>query len=810
VDFKMPTFAILNGKVVRPSDIYKFSLAVDSPFTCFNCDGNLHFKQSRNGSSDFTEHFFHPNTKKDTHIECERVSNSASKPDVEYWHQTMSTFIKSSCREVLRKSDLAKHIADCYDAESGMGVEFQNSPISVEDVKSRDATSELDWIFNCEGQFMRKVEIGNYVVCEIPHDNWAAAVKAVKDNVFLYTGFNEWIWLVDRESYRIELEGHLYNVWIGEPCSFQDVLDNTCLKSTMTVGGKKFYRGIEEALPVSKIAYARCAGSMRILDGFHRDYINHHIFAKNEVVAIKSVAGSGKTTTLLRLAEVHSEKRILYLAFNKSLIEDIKGKLSKLKIRNMEPLTFDALIYRLFRSVRGAEPTLCDLRPQNVGQFYPWLEDKPFVLKKYYAKKFEAFCEHPGINDMETFCKEVLGKKQPILEALWERALSGRLTTFNSMRKMALINHWFKDYIDKHYDMVMVDETQDFDMIMLKMLLNDTAVPKLFVGDPKQAIYEWRGCINAFTHMPPKALVMEFYSTFRVGDPACSTIRNLFSDCWMISKSSNMTRIEQSCSGGYVYLFRTWRSLLTTARVTPNSWIYGFDKKAEDMRKLYEILVKKGGKKLDDEDEFEDDLPKFLRSLTREELDDLINEVSANLVDKEKSRVKFYTVHSYKGMEDDVVRLSSDIDIKTDENIYYVAITRAKKSIVLDGGMPVKGSAKPIVATQANMESFIDMISGTTAQVKEKRVLPAQAGKRWTDDETGKLLISIQKKLSIAEIATKHQRTHGAISSMLRQLAVRYIADGYDMALAQRFTGLSETVIRDAIAKSEMRAAARK
>ena len=28
-----------------------------------------------------------------------------------------------------------------------------------------------------------------------------------------------------------------------------------------------------------------------------------------------------------------------------------------------------------------------------------------------------------------------------------------------------------------------IDETQDFDMIMLKMLLNDTTIPKIFVGD---------------------------------------------------------------------------------------------------------------------------------------------------------------------------------------------------------------------------------------------------------------------------------------------------------------------------------------
>jgi len=365
--------------------------------------------------------------------------------------------------------------------------------------------------------------------------------------------------------------------------------------------------------------------------------------------------------------------------------------------------------------------------------------------------------------------------------------------------------------------MVVVDETQDFDMIMLKMLLHDTAVPKLFVGDPKQAIYEWRGCINAFSHMPKNALVMEFYSTFRVGDPACSTIRKMFSDCWMISKSSNMTRFEPTCSGSYVYLFRTWRCLLQTARVTPNSWIYSFDKKVEDMLRLYEILVKKGGKPLDDEDDFEDDLPKFLRSLSREELDGLINEVSANLVDKASSKVKFYTVHSYKGMEDDFVRLSDDIDIKTDENIYYVAITRGKKSIIIDGGLPTNYApiVKSVVAQPAitqpsyvqSTESFIDMISGVkpTAPQKEKRVLPPQAGKKWSDDEMRRLLLQAQKKVTVSAIASVHQRTPGAIRSMLRLLAVRYINDGYTMDMTQKMTGLTEEVIKDAIAKNVMK-----
>ena len=48
------------------------------------------------------------------------------------------------------------------------------------------------------------------------------------------------------------------------------------------------------------------------------------------------------------------------------------------------------------------------------------------------------------------------------------------------------------------------------------------------------------------------------------------------------------------------------------------------------------------------------------------------------------SRIRLYTVHAYKGMEDDNLRLAEDIDISEDENIYYVGITRGKKKIMMD------------------------------------------------------------------------------------------------------------------------------
>jgi hypothetical protein len=43
-----------------------------------------------------------------------------------------------------------------------------------------------------------------------------------------------------------------------------------------------------------------------------------------------------------------------------------------------------------------------------------------------------------------------------------------------------------------------------------------------------------------------------------------------------------------------------------------------------------------------------------------------------------------YTIHSYKGMENNNIRVFNDIDHEEEENIYYVALTRGIKNIYLD------------------------------------------------------------------------------------------------------------------------------
>ena len=273
-----------------------------------------------------------------------------------------------------------------------------------------------------------------------------------------------------------------------------------------------------------------------------------------------------------------------------------------------------------------------------------------------------------------------------MLNHIWKDILSKKLVTFDGLRKLAFMEHWMKDYIDSKYDMIFIDEAQDFDPVMLEMLLKDTTIPKVFVGDPKQQIYEWRGSINSFGQLPENTLVFEFYSTFRIGNPACQKIREL-TKTWMIpheSCSQKQTDIYIDTvppeDTPYVYIFRTWRSLLLTAQKMKNIWIYDFDKKMVAIEKLHARILKYP---LSAEDmlEFEDDLPVFLMKLNANDLCQLKSNIEQNMIPQQHAQCCMYTIHSYKGMECKTLRVHGDIDIRNEANLYYVALTRGMNHI---------------------------------------------------------------------------------------------------------------------------------
>jgi len=577
----------------------------------------------------------------------------------------------------------------------------------------------MDIIYNVEQQYVKKVNIGLFGICEIPNEEVFNKFANFEHNIFLETQFNQYLSLKNKKKYKIETEGVIRTVWLCKILTFEQVLEQCDLKNIDKPPIKKDI----ETLP---IIYGRCLNSMNFLDKVYRDYVYRHKFLKNHIIAIKSVAGSGKTTTLLELAKIHSVKKILYIAFNKSLITEVKEKIASKNIQNLYPITFDALMRDVFiKRTNIDSPDIFDLKPQNLPDIIEWFVKKPYRIKNFYVKNFSKFCNQTKYSDIKLFSEKVLGGEKNLLTNMWTKALKYELITFDTIRKLVELNHWCKNYIDEKYDMIFIDESQDFDNTMLKILLEDTTLPKLFVGDTRQAIYEWKGCINAFEKLPENSLIIEFYSTFRVGTPACEEICQKFENCWMISKSKNVTHIHYDVipTEKYVYLFRSWRSLMLTAQALPNIWINGFQSQMEYIKRLHSRL-QTGSVDEDEMNELSDDLPKFLLKLSVEDLEKIITDIENNIVKKENCFIEMYTIHSYKGLESDIVRIYNDIDVKKETNLHYVALTRGMKQIIVDVKIPIyddnSGGKK-----QIHMSKFIKPIKNTrkSNSVKEQIIL---------------------------------------------------------------------------------------
>ena len=571
---------------------------------------------------------------------------------------------------------------DIYSSSNGKYLNIINIDDITGDKMEINYFIDLDWIIDVHDLDVKHVTVGDYAICILPerYNNKEIEydkIDILNNKYYLYTGRSQFVRLISRKTYVVEVNKKNKKVWIGKLCDFNYITKNTCLKC---VSGLKEKIGAKNTDTIDKIpiVYGRCRESMEFLDNVHRDYIYDKKLLKNKIIAIKSVAGSGKTTTLLNIAVKYKDKKILYLAFNKSLINEISVKIRDKNIKNLYPMTFDALIYNVWKSDNKIEGcNMVDLNVSKISEILPDIKRKPFRVKKYIINMFGKFCSNIEINDIEDFSKE-----KNILD-LWDKTVKNEMVTYDGLKKQALINHWCKNKIDEKYDLILIDETQDFNMVMLKILLNDTTIPKIFVGDPKQAIYQFRGCINAFDYLPDDTLTIEFYSTFRIGNPACDIICDQIDGLHMISKNMNGTEYIDSwkydlTGKKYVYLFRSWSRLINAAKSLKQIWIYNFDKQKEKIMKLFDRV-----QYMDESDlaQFEDDLPYFVKSLTKSELIKMLDAVENNIVEKDDAMCHIYTIHSYKGLESPIVKLADDISVK-ELNLYYVALTRATEVIL--------------------------------------------------------------------------------------------------------------------------------
>lgn len=454
-----------------------------------------------------------------------------------------------------------------------------------------------------------------------------------------------------------------------------------------------------------------CDESRKLADTKNRDFIRHELI-NTDIMMIEAPAGSGKTTLVLDCIKIHQNKKFLYITYNRIMKEEFEKKCKKEKVTNVDVKTFDGLCYHV---VCDKKKDIDITKPQkfymkNIHDVVPQLKgystnDRSkvwkFIQMYFKSTTYNSFSDI--VNNVEQNTLDILGKNPvEFLQDIWNTVIEQPYRTFEIIRKEATI-YSLPNYINSNFDIIACDEVQDCDTFMVDIVLSSITITRLLIGDSLQSIYGFRSCVNIFDiydydkyPILHKAVRLRLYITFRFGKNLANHLNEEVPDCSIVSSSRCESEIITSRpSSNYIHICKTWKSLLCKATDMTNIYIYGWSNKKKQLQARHRSLLINAAV-INDENEEDEGLSKFLLEMNPNELKGLIERIDNSSVSKTKAQISFATIHATKGLEFEHVVIDTDIvEINTkmakkDSNyftkhfiFYYTALTRAKKSVYI-------------------------------------------------------------------------------------------------------------------------------
>ena len=220
---------------------------------------------------------------------------------------------------------------------------------------------------------------------------------------------------------------------------------------------------------------------------------------QGQVMKIDACAGSGKTVTLVAVANENPRKRFLYLAFNRSIAD----KANRVFPANTRAMTMHSMAYRHFFS-NGEHPTLSALKIDMLQECFPHKENYELFLLLNQYKEFLVSAEYDFPNNE--------------IKKIFELVAAGSLPMpHDHYLKLFQMLSPQEQGLGRRYDCILVDESQDCNPVTLS-IINRASCSRIFVGDSHQSIYGFRGAINALARQ--KADVkLQLTNSFRARQP---------------------------------------------------------------------------------------------------------------------------------------------------------------------------------------------------------------------------------------------------------------------------------------------------
>ncbi|XP_074832215.1 F-box DNA helicase 1 isoform X2 [Carettochelys insculpta] len=290
--------------------------------------------------------------------------------------------------------------------------------------------------------------------------------------------------------------------------------------------------------------------------------ILNHMISPGQVVKIMAFAGTGKTSTLVKYAEKFPHLCFLYVAFNKAIADNGKYVFPP----NVSCRTFHSLAYASVGKEYNEKGKLnfSKLSPYTISFLLKNRQGQSlFIRAKTVTQTLESFFassdEFISVEHTPIWCKNTHGamvlvseeeKKIIVEEArrLWDnmKMLNGNTEPNCKMTPDGYVKLWQLSrprLLD--YDAIFVDEAQDCTPAIMDVILSQ-ACAVIFVGDPHQQIYSFRGAVNALFAVPHSHL---FYLTqsFRFGPEIAYVGATILDVC---KKIRNKTLVGGNQEGG--------------------------------------------------------------------------------------------------------------------------------------------------------------------------------------------------------------------------------------------------------------------
>lgn len=441
--------------------------------------------------------------------------------------------------------------------------------------------------------------------------------------------------------------------------------------------------------------------------------------SKENIILIKAYAGTGKTTTLVEFSKIHSDKKILYIAFNNSVVESSRKKFPS----NVYVSTLHSLAYKEFGR-QFAEKLNKPLKTSNIlSALNLDRTTHNLGLSKIIFETINRFNNSAYLNLKEAIPLNTKYDKKLLedcFETIW-------LEMINVNNKFPITHDTYLKLFHMsdpilNYDYILFDEAQDANPVIVDLILNQIRkinTKLVVVGDNHQSIYSFKNSVNSLNKFNHRK---EYYlnKSFRFGNNIASYVNSILK----VLKGEKIDLIGSEHEDFIVDNFNKDEKFTIISRtnsclflqainaVENNKKIHfisGFKKynfynvldldflSQGKLNKINDLNIKDYGSYenfLHEVDVTQDKELLFLKKIVnkyRGRLESIFKKIESSIVDENEADIILTTAHKSKGLQFDNVYLCNDFSIFIDSNeeiimknwveeeinILYVASSRA-------------------------------------------------------------------------------------------------------------------------------------